>query len=112
MALNRLFKTTAFRLSAVYLLVIIIASVAVGTYTGWKTNTLLTQQLVETITVEVRGLAEQFRQGGSTQLANAIAARSRKPGNSLYFFGTQTGRKIAGSLNRIPTELRNANRGA
>lgn len=112
MALNRLFKTTAFRLSAVYLLVIIIASVAVGSYTGWKTNTLLTQQLVETITVEVRGLAEQFRQGGSTQLANTIAARSRKPGNSLYFFGTQTGRKIAGSLNRIPTELRNANRGA
>jgi len=57
MAFNRLFKTTAFRLSAVYLLVIILASIAVGTYTGWKTNALLTQQLVEVITSEVKGLA-------------------------------------------------------
>lgn len=112
MALNRLFKTTAFRLSAIYLFVIILASIAVGTYTGWKTNALLTQQLVAVITAEVKGLAEQYRQGGSTRLAETIAARSRKPGNSLYFFGTQSGRKIAGSLNRIPTELRQANRGA
>lgn len=112
MAFNRLFKTTAFRLSAVYLLVIILASIAVGTYTGWKTNALLTQQLVEVITAEVKGLAEQYRQGGSSRLAATIATRSRKPGNSLYFFGTQTGRKIAGSLNRIPTELRGVNRGA
>jgi signal transduction histidine kinase len=112
MAFNRLFKTTAFRLSAVYLLVIILASIAVGTYTGWKTNALLTQQLVEVITAEVKGLAEQYRQGGSSRLAATIATRSRKPGNSLYFFGTQTGRKIAGSLSRIPTELRGVNRGA
>ena len=112
MALNRLFKTTAFRLSAIYLFVIILASIAVGTYTGWKTNALLTQQLVAVITAEVKGLAEQYRQGGSTRLAETIATRSRKPGNSLYFFGTQSGRKIAGSLNRIPTELRQANRGA
>lgn len=112
MALNRLFKTTAFRLSAVYLLVIILASIAVGTYTGWKTNALLTQQLVEVITAEVKGLAEQYRQGGSSRLAATIATRSRKPGNSLYFFGTQAGRKIAGSLSRIPTELRQVNRGA
>lgn len=112
MALNRLFKTTAFRLSAVYLLVILIASIAVGTYTGWKTNALLTQQLVATITAEVKGLSEQYRQGGSKQLAKTIAARSRKPGNSLYFFGTKSGRKIAGSLSRIPTVLKEGNRGA
>ncbi len=112
MALNRLFKTTAFRLSAIYLVVIMIASGAIGLYMGWKTNTLITQQLVETITAEVKGLAEQYREGGSKKLAQTIAQRSRRPGPSLYYFGSQSGRKIAGSLNRVPTELRNGTRGA
>lgn len=112
MALNRLFKTTAFRLSAVYLIVIFAASIIVGTYMGWRTNALITQQLVETISAEVKGLAEQYREGGSSRLAKRIAARSSRPGNSLYFFGNHTGQKIAGNLNRIPSELSKSTGGA
>lgn len=112
MALNRIFKTTAFRLSAIYLVVIFAASIVVGTYMGWRTNALLTQQLVETISAEVKGLAEQYREGGSARLANRVASRSRRPGNSLYFFGNHTGQKIAGNLNRIPNELTNSKGGA
>lgn len=112
MALNRLFKTTAFRLSAIYLLVIIAASILVGTYMGWKTNTLITQQLVDTISAEVKGLAEQYRQGGSSRLAATIASRSRRPGSNLYYFGNKSGQKIAGSLNRIPKPLLDGNKGA
>ena len=59
MVLNRLFKTTAFRLIVIYLFVIILGSVAVGAYVSWKTNTLMSQQLIETISAEVKGLAEQ-----------------------------------------------------
>lgn len=112
MVLNRLFKTTAFRLVAIYLLFIIMASVAVGAYMAWKTNTLMTQQLFETISAEVKGLAEQYRTGGSSQLAAAIGVRSRRPGNSLYFFGAHKGQKIAGNINRVPKELIESKGGA
>lgn len=112
MALNRLFKTTAFRLSAIYLAVIFAASIAVGTLLGWRTNALITQQLVETISAEVKGLAEQYREGGSSRLARSVALRSQRPGNSLYFFGNHTGQKIAGNLNRIPAELISSQGGA
>ncbi len=102
---DRLLKTTAFRLIVIYLLVIIMASVAVGAYVAWKTNTLMTRQLIETITAEVNGLAEQYRLGGSSQLAEAINQRARRPGNNIYFFGAHQGQKIAGNINRIPAEL-------
>jgi len=112
MVLNRILKTTAFRLMAIYLLVIIVASIAVASYMAWKTNTLMTQQLVETISAEVKGLAEQYRIGGSSALASAIGARSRRPGSSLYFFGAHKGQKIAGNINRIPNSLIKSTGGA
>lgn len=112
MALNRIFKTTAFRLSAIYLFVILVASLVIGSYMGWKTNALITQQLAETISAEVRGLAEQYREGGSKRLASVVASRSRRPGASLYFFGSHKGQKIAGNLNRIPGALLNSRGGA
>ena len=112
MAPNRLLKTTAFRLIAIYLLVLIIASVGIGTYMVWKTNNLINQQLVETITAEVKGLAEQYRLGGPAQLATTISRRSRRPGNSLYYFGTPDGKKRAGNINRIPPALIKATSGA
>ena len=105
MAPNHLFKTTAFRLIAIYLLVIIIASVSVGAYVAWKTNTLMSRQLIETISAEVEGLAEQYRLGGNQQLARVINQRARRPGNSIYYFGAHRGSKIAGNINRIPAEL-------
>ncbi len=112
MVLNRLFKTTAFRLIVIYLLVIILGSVAVGAYVSWKTNTLMSQQLIDTISAEVKGLAEQYRTGGSAQLARAIGERSRRPGNSLYFYGAHKGAKIAGNMNRIPASLIQSSGGA
>jgi len=112
MVLNRLFKTTAFRLIVIYLLVIIVGSIAVGAYVSWKTNTLMSQQLIETISAEVKGLAEQYRTGGSAQLARAIGERSRRPGNSLYFYGAHKGAKIAGNMNRIPASLIKSSGGA
>lgn len=112
MVFNRLFKTTAFRLSAIYLIIIILASVVVGSYISWKINNLITNQLVETISVEVKGLAEQYRDGGTARMANIIASRSSRPGNSLYFFGSKKGGKIAGNLNRIPKALQGGAHGA
>lgn len=109
---NRLFKTTAFRLIAIYLAVIVLASVGVGAYVAWKTSNLMTRQLMETISAEVKGLAEQYRLAGSRQLAETINARSRRPGNNLYFFGAHRGQKIAGNINRIPAELITSSGGA
>ncbi len=104
-ALAKLFSTTTFRLALAYLLAYsLAAAVVVGTI-FWKTNDMLTGQVLQTITAEVRGLREQFEVGGPTLLARTLLERSRTPGNSLYFLADARGRKIAGNLDRVPPEL-------
>ncbi|XSG81189.1 MAG: ATP-binding protein [Methyloligella sp. ZOD6] len=102
---SKLFRTTAFRLSLLYLAVFgLAATLAIG-YIYWNTNILLSRQLDQTIQAELSGLAEQYRAGGLRQLVSTIAKRSETPGNSLYFVADKNGRRIAGNLGSISPEL-------
>ncbi|ODA66820.1 Sensor kinase CusS [Methyloligella halotolerans] len=102
---SKLFRTTAFRLSLLYLAVFgLAASLAIG-YIYWNVNILLSRQLDETIQAELGGLAEQYRAGGLRQLVRTIAERSETPGNSLYYVADNDGHRIAGNLGSISPEL-------
>ena len=84
-ALTKLFRTTTFRLSLTYLALFGAAAVVAIFYIYWNTTVLLTRQLHDTIDAEIKGLAEQYTDGGLTQLVRTVADRSQTPGNSLYF---------------------------
>ena len=104
-ALTKLFRTTTFRLSLTYLALFGAAAVVAIFYIYWNTTVLLTRQLHETIDAEIKGLAEQYTDGGLTQLVRTVADRSQTPGNSLYFVADATGRRVAGNLTSISQEL-------
>ena len=104
-AISKVFSTAAFRLSLVYLLIFMtIAGLVIG-YIFWRTNSLLTEQLMQTIGAEVKGLREQYRVGGIALLKRTIDDRSLRPGSNMYFLAGTDGRRIAGNLNRIPSAL-------
>lgn len=104
-ALPNVFKTSAFRWIAAYLLLFLVAIAGVVGYIFWLTSEQLGREIAGTIAAEVAGLREQFEAGGIADLERAVKARSGAPGNSLYVLVDGTGRRIAGNLSGLPGDL-------
>jgi signal transduction histidine kinase len=106
-ALGRVLRTTAFKLSAIYIAVFSIFSVFFIFYISYAANQLLGEQLNETIAAEIYGLADQYRSGGLPGIVEAIDQRSHQPGASLYLITDVSGRILAGNVARVPQSLLN-----
>jgi signal transduction histidine kinase len=111
-ALTRLLGSTPFRLALAYMGVFALAAALVVGFIAWRANDLLTNKVVETLEAEVIGLREQYQAGGAERLAAIVAQRSAEPGSSLYLLVDPTGRRVAGNLDRMPSELQGATAGS
>jgi signal transduction histidine kinase len=105
--LRRMFRSTSFRLLMLFALFFTSASLLVISYLGWSSSRLLEDRLRETIIIETRGLAEQYRSGGVTRLARTINSRIRNPGNSIYLVTDGEGGWIAGNVRKLARSLWN-----
>jgi signal transduction histidine kinase len=103
--LGKVVRTTAFRLSAIYIAVFSIFSVSFILYIAYSTNVLLGQQLRDTIAAEILGLADQYRSGGLPAVVNVVDQRSYQPGASLYLITDLSGRVLAGNVGGVPQNL-------
>jgi hypothetical protein len=104
-ALGKVARTTAFKLSAIYIAVFSAFSVFFVLYISYTTDVLLNQQLRETIATELLGLSDQFRFGGLPAVVEVIEQRSHQPGASLYLVTDPNGRYIAGNVTEVSSEL-------
>ena len=104
-AILKLLNTTAFRLSLIYVLAFLTATTLIAGALLWRTNDLLTRQILQTIVTEVKGLREQFEQGGPSRLTETIAERARVPGSSLYYLSDAHGTRLAGNMSGVPREF-------
>lgn len=98
MALGKLFRTTAFKLSIAYLVLFSIGAGLVLTRVGARVKEVLDEQIEQTIDAEIRALSEQYAQGGLRQLSTAVERRVRAPGGSLYLLTTHAGDAIVGNI--------------
>src|SRR5437764_6664727 len=97
-ALSKLLRTTAFKLTLVYLTVFALFAAFLLGYFAWNTRRLITDQITQTVDAEITGLSEQYRQGGLRRLVLVVEARSRRPGSSLYLVTTPAGGGLAGTV--------------
>lgn len=97
-----LLSTTAFKIIAAYLLIFVLFAGFVIGWLGFATQRLFTDQLTETITAEVRGLAEQYSIGGIRRLVEVVEERGNRPGASLYLVTSFTGDSLAGNIGELP----------
>jgi len=104
-ALGKLLRTTAFQLTLVYLTIFAVFAAFLLGYFAWNTRRLITEQITQTVDVEITGLAEQYRQGGLRRLVFVIDARSRRPGSSLYLVTTPAGEGLAGNVGSLATGI-------
>jgi signal transduction histidine kinase len=101
--ISKLLGSAAFRLALAYLAVIaIFAGVLIG-YVAYSAEEIFESRTRATIAAEVRGLAEQYAEGGIHRLASTVTARARRqaPDSSLYLLTAFSGARIAGNIAAI-----------
>src|SRR6185312_8191320 len=97
-ALGKLLRTTAFKLTLAYLIVFALFAAFLLGYFAWNTRRLITDQITATVDAEIAGLSEQNRQGGLQFLVVTVDRRSRQPGSSLYLVTTPAGEGVVGNV--------------
>jgi signal transduction histidine kinase len=100
-AFGKLVRSTAFRLTLVYLLVFALYAAALLAYFALNTGRLITEQITETVDTEIAGLAEQYTIGGLRRLVLIVENRSLRPGSSLYLVTAPTGQALAGNVGSL-----------
>jgi len=100
-ALGKLVRSTAFRLTLVYLLVFAVYAAALVAYFALNTGRLITEQITETVDDEIAELTEQFTIGNWRQLTTIVENRALRPGSSLYLVTAPSGQGIAGNVGSL-----------
>lgn len=101
-ALLRLFRTTAVRLSLLYLVVFTVFSVFLVVVVTHDATRILTQQVHAAIDADVAALQTQYRLGGIRRLVFALEDRSRRPDAGLFYVVDTSGNPIAGNVAELP----------
>jgi len=100
-ALGKLLRTTAFKLTLVYLAIFVLFAASLLGYFALNTRRLITEQITSTVNGEINGLSEQYAQGGIRRLVIVVDLRSRRPGSSLYLVTTPSGEGLAGNVGSL-----------
>lgn len=104
---TRIFRTTGFRLAALYAGLFGLSVLVLFAVIYWITGDALRQQLAATVEGEVAALMEDYGTGGFLRAAGAIEQRlaSGLHPTSFYFLLNRENGKIAGNLPRISPRI-------
>jgi signal transduction histidine kinase len=100
-AFGKLIRTTAFRLTLVYLLLFVLFALTLLGYFAWNTRRLVTEQITQTVTNETNELIDRFEAGGLRGLVTAVENRALRPGSNLYLIATPNGQGVAGNVGTL-----------
>ena len=102
-------RTQAFRIVLIYIFVFAVSATLLVGFTYWNTERSLDSQTDQIIVAEFTGLVEQYQRLGIMGLAQAVAGRSAREGQSLYILADNQGRWLAGNLDQWPRSITRAN---
>ena len=100
-AFGKLIRTTAFRLTLVYLLLFALFAASLLGYFAWNTRRLITEQITTTVNAETGELSDIFGRRGLRALVFNIENRALRPGANLYLVTTPEGRAVAGNVGSL-----------
>ena len=99
----KIFRTSTFRLAAIYLLVFLLSAGALLGYVFWNTVGLLERQTEETIRSEILGLGEQYRLRGLNGVVDVINRRMADESGTLYLLVNADNERLTGNLLAMPS---------
>lgn len=99
--LTAIMRTTAARLSALFLLLFAGCAVILVFYMTSVSGRMLVDQIQDTIDEEMLGLGNAYQSGGLPRLVRVIEMRARQPGANLYLITDPQGRILAGNVQSL-----------
>ncbi len=102
---SKIFRTSTFRLSAIYLIFFALSVASVLGYVFWNTVGLLERQTDETIRAEVQGLSDQYRLLGLRGVADVMTRRIESSSGGIYLLVNDKRERVVGNLDLLPQAL-------
>ena len=95
-------KTTAFKLTAIYMGVFVIFSIVAVGYIAYTAGERLKRQLDNAITSEITGFSSNYQRLGIRGLLDHVQSRSQQPGAPALLITNFQGRLLAGNIPSLP----------
>ena len=102
--MNRLsiaLRTTAVRLSALYLALFTVSAVVLVVYVTALFSSISNHQTRLLVEEELKVLGSFYRRGGITLLVSHVDRRSRQPGANLYTIAGSDGKVVGGNVSKL-----------
>jgi signal transduction histidine kinase len=99
----KIFRTSTFRLAAIYLVVFLLSVGALLGYVFWSTVGLLERQTEDTIRSEIQALGDQYRLRGLTGVVDVINRRMEDESGTLYLLVNADNERLIGNLAAMPS---------
>ena len=100
-AFGKLIRTTAFRLTLVYMFLFALFSASLLGFFAWNTRWLITEQITTTVNAETGEIADIYLRRGLRGLVFTIENRALRPGANLYLVTTPAGLAVAGNVGSL-----------
>jgi signal transduction histidine kinase len=100
-AFGKLIRTTAFRLTLVYLFLFALFAASLLGYFAWNTRRLITEQITTTVNAEVGEISDIYGRRGLRGLIFTVENRALRPGANLYLVTTPEGRAVSGNVGSL-----------
>jgi signal transduction histidine kinase len=104
-SIGKVLRTTAFRLTVVYLLLFIAFAMSLVGYFAFNTRRLVNEQITETINAEIADIRRVYDTEGIRGVSVAIETRALRPDANLYSLATPAGATVAGNIGDLPTSI-------
>src|SRR5882724_7996995 len=100
-AFGKLIRTTAFRLTLVYLFLFALFAASLLGYFAWNTRRLINEQITTTVNAEIVEIQIIYARRGLQGLATTLGYRALRPGANLYLVTTPEGRAFGGNVESL-----------
>jgi signal transduction histidine kinase len=100
-AFGKLIRTTAFRLTLVYLLLFALFAASLLGYFAWNTRRLINEQIATTVNGEIAEIETIYERRGLRGLSLTLGYRALRPGANLYLVTTPSGTAFGGNVESL-----------
>src|SRR3954462_8094311 len=100
-AFGKLIRTTAFRLTLVYLFLFALFAASLLGYFAWNTRRLINEQITTTVNAEIAEIQIIYNRRGLQGLATTLGYRALRPGANLYLVTTPSGTAFGGNVESL-----------
>jgi signal transduction histidine kinase len=100
-AFGKLIRTTAFRLTLVYLFLFALFAASLLGYFAWNTRRLINEQITATVNAEIAEIETIYARRGLQGLATTLGYRALRPGANLYLVTTPAGTAFGGNVESL-----------